>query len=106
MLPFVADHKAHMNRLENGGEFFASGPFIQEGVVGGDGLTILQTNAIEDARTLIQAEPLIQRGLREFDLRPRKLREGRLTITLNDSTSGFRLDSANHATPDGGSGSR
>jgi hypothetical protein len=29
----------------------------------GDGLTILQTSTIEDARALMQAEPLIQRGL-------------------------------------------
>ncbi len=84
MLPFVAEHLAYM--------LFASGPFIQEGVLVGDGLTILQTSTIEDARALMQAEPLIQRGLREFDLRPWELREGRMTITLNVSTSGFRLD--------------
>jgi uncharacterized membrane protein YphA (DoxX/SURF4 family) len=76
MLPFVAEHLAYMNQLENEGKLFASGPFIQEGVLVGDGLTILQTSTIEDARVLMQAEPLIQRALREFDLRPWELREG------------------------------
>jgi hypothetical protein len=41
----------------------------------------------------MQAEPLIKRSLREFDLRPWKLREGRMTIILNASTSSFRIDS-------------
>jgi uncharacterized protein len=101
MLPFVAEHLAYMNSLENEGKLFASGPFIQEGVLVGDGLTILQTSTIEDARTLMRAEPLIQRGLREFDLRPWELREGRMTITLSVSTSGFRLDALE--IPKGGS---
>jgi uncharacterized protein len=105
MLPFVAEHLAYMNQLENEGKLFASGPFIQEGVLVGDGLTILQTSTIEDARTLMQAEPLIQRGLREFDLRPWELREGRMTITLNVSTSGFRLDGPDFVIPNGGSDS-
>jgi uncharacterized protein len=34
MLPFVAEHLEYMNQLENEGKLFASGPFIQEGVLG------------------------------------------------------------------------
>ena len=92
LVPFVAEHLAYMSRLESAGKLFASGPFVQEGILAGDGLTILQTSTIEEADALMQAEPLIQRGLRQFDLRPWELREGRMTITLNGSTSGFRLD--------------
>jgi uncharacterized protein len=92
-----------MNRLENEGKLFASGPFIQEGVLVGDGLTILQTRTIENAVAPMCAEPLIQRGLRSFDLRPWELREGRVTITLNLSTSAFRLGDANLVIPNGGS---
>ena len=92
MLPFVAEHLEYMNQLENEGKLFASGPFIQEGVLVGDGLTILQTTTLEEARALMSAEPLIKRGLREFDLRPWELREGRMMITLNSSTSSFRLE--------------
>jgi uncharacterized protein len=92
MLPFVAEHLEYMNQLENEGKLFASGPFIQDGVLVGDGLTILQTSTLEEAQALISAEPLIKRGLREFELRPWELREGRMTITLNSSTSSFRLE--------------
>lgn len=93
ILPFVAEHLAYMNSLENEGKLFASGPFVQENVLVGDGMTIFQTGTIEEARTLMQAEPLIKRGMRIFDLRTWELREGRMTITLNASTSSFRLDS-------------
>ena len=94
LLPFVAEHLTYMNRLESAGKLFASGPFVQEGVLVGDGPTILQTETIEDANAhTMQAEPLIRRGLRQFDLRPWELREGRMTIVLNASTSSFRLDS-------------
>jgi uncharacterized protein len=92
MLAYVPEHLAYMNRMESEGNIFASGPFIQEGVLVGDGLTILQTNTIEEARAIMQAEPLIKRGLREFDLRLWELREGRMTITLNASTSSFHID--------------
>jgi uncharacterized protein YciI len=92
MLPFVAEHLEYMNQLENAGKLFASGPFIQEGVLVGDGLTILQTSTLVEADALMSAEPLIKRGLREFDLRPWELREGRMMITLNSSTSSFRLE--------------
>jgi uncharacterized protein len=93
LVPFVAEHLAHMSQLEGTGRLFASGPFVQEGILAGDGLTNPQTMTIEDADALIQADPLIQRGLRQFDLRPWELREGRMTITLNaSSTNGLQLD--------------
>jgi uncharacterized protein YciI len=91
MLPFVVEHLEYMNRLEDEGKLFASGPFIQEGVLVGDGLTILRSSTLEEAHALMWAEPLIKRGLRVFDLRPWELREGRIMITLNSSTSSFRL---------------
>jgi hypothetical protein len=36
-------------------------------------------------------EPLIKRGLRKFEPRKWELREGRMTITLNASTSKYSL---------------
>ena len=94
MLPHVAEHLAYMNRMEGEGKLFASGPFIEEGVLVGDGLTILQTDTLEEARAIMLAEPLIERGMRVFELRPWELREGRITVTLNASTSTFKLDSS------------
>jgi uncharacterized protein len=89
--PFVADHLVYMNKLEADGLLWASGPFIEEGVLVGDGLTILSTPTIEAAERLMREEPLIKRGLRTFELRKWELREGRMTITLHASTSGYSL---------------
>jgi uncharacterized protein YciI len=89
--PFVADHLAYMNRLEADGRLWASGPFIEEGVLVGDGLTILSTATIEEAQTAMKEEPLIKRGLRTFELRKWELREGRMTITLHASISKYSL---------------
>ena len=91
MLPHVAEHLRYMNRLEAEGFLFASGPFLQEGVLVGDGLTILQTDTIEQARALMDAEPLTAAGFRRYELRPWELREGRITVTLSASASSFHL---------------
>jgi uncharacterized protein len=89
--PFVAEHLAYMNALEADGRLWASGPFIEEGVRVGDGLTILSTATIEEAQTAMADEPLVKRGLRTFELRKWELREGRITISLNASTSTYSL---------------
>jgi len=98
MFPHVADHLEYMNDLEAKGLLFGSGPFLQPGVLVGDGLTILQTKTIEEAQTLMENEPLIKLGLRKFDLRPWELREGRINVTLNASTSSFALSSGERNT--------
>jgi hypothetical protein len=43
---FVAEHLVYMNALEADGRLWASGPFIEEGVLVGDGLTIQSTGTI------------------------------------------------------------
>jgi uncharacterized protein YciI len=88
---FVADHLAYMNVLEAEGRLWASGPFIEEGVLVGDGLTILSTNTIEEARQAMEEEPLIERRLPTFELRKLELREGRIDISLRASVSRFSL---------------
>jgi hypothetical protein len=45
--PFVAEHLDYTNVLEAERRLWASGPFIKEGVLVGDGLTILSTSTIE-----------------------------------------------------------
>jgi uncharacterized protein len=91
MLPYVAEHLEYMNSLEEKGMLFASGPFIHPGVLVGDGLTILQTDTLEEARALIESEPLIKLGFRTFELRLWELREGKISVTLNISKSNFNL---------------
>ena len=89
--PFVAEHLAYMNAMEADSLIWASGPFIEEGVVVGDGLTILSTDTIEEARQVMEEEPLIKRGLRSFELRKWELREGRIDISLRASVSRYSL---------------
>jgi uncharacterized protein YciI len=89
--PFVAEHLAYMNALETEGRLWASGPFIEEGVLVGDGLTILSTGSIEEARQCLQEDPLIKRGMRTFELRKWELREGRIDISLRASLSRYSL---------------
>ncbi len=91
MMPFAAEHLRYMNGLEDRGLLFASGPFIKEGVVVGDGLTILRTETIEEARRLMEEEPLVKRGMRRFELHRWELREGRISVSLNASRSTFDL---------------
>ncbi|MGA3246894.1 MAG: YciI family protein [Paraburkholderia sp.] len=91
MLPHVAEHLRYMNDLEERGILFASGPFVQEGVLVGDGLTILRAESLDHARQLMEEEPLIKLGMRTFELRKWELREGRISISLNASRSSFDL---------------
>jgi uncharacterized protein len=49
-----------MSALEAGERPWASGPFIEEGVLVGDGVTILSTSTIEEARQAMEEEPLIK----------------------------------------------
>jgi uncharacterized protein len=80
-----------MNSLEASGRLWASGPFIEEGVLVGDGLTILSTSTTDEARQAMEEEPLIKRGLRTFELRKWELREGRMDISLRASVSRYSL---------------
>ena len=89
--PFVAEHLAYMNALEADGRLWASGPFIEEGVFMGDGLTILSTGTIEEARRAMEEEPLIKRGLRSFELGTGSYARAGMDISLRSSISRYSL---------------
>ncbi|MGB8403750.1 MAG: YciI family protein [Mycobacterium sp.] len=91
VLPHRAEHLRWMSQREVDGVLWASAPFPAEGVVIGDGMTILNVATEEAARALMDDEPLIRRGLRTYELRAWELREGRITVELSASTSQFRL---------------
>jgi len=92
MLPFGAGHLRYMNELEACGVLLASGPFVQGGVIVGDGLTILNTSDAAKAPRLMEEEPLVKRGMRSFELRKWELRKGRISIKLHLSRSAFDLN--------------
>jgi hypothetical protein len=53
-----------MEELEAKGLLWASGPFVQPGVLVRDGLTIFRTDSVEEARKLIEDELLTKLNLR------------------------------------------
>jgi uncharacterized protein len=75
-------------KLEAEGRLWASGPFVVPGVLVGDGLTILQADTEEDARALMDAEPLTNLNLRTYELH---LWERRIIVEVNASASSAAL---------------
>jgi uncharacterized protein len=91
MEPYVAEHLQYMNGLEEQGLLWGSGPFIEPGVVVGDGLTIFNVAEEADVHKLMAEEPLVKRGLRSYSVRKWELREGKISIDLFLSQSRFGL---------------
>ncbi|WP_157817344.1 YciI family protein [Bradyrhizobium sp. SK17] len=92
MEPYVTEHLQYMSRLEEQGLLWASGPFIEPGVVVGDGLTIFNVAEEADVHRLMAEEPLVKRGLRSYSVRKWEVREGKISIELFLSQSRFALD--------------
>jgi uncharacterized protein YciI len=82
--PHLADHLEYMIGLEKKGLLFASGPFSPSGGgAPGDGMTILRTESLKQARAIAARDPFVLNGLRTFELREWTLNEGSLGITVN-----------------------
>lgn len=78
MLPYVPEHLRYMEAKED--NIFLSGPFIKEGQLVGEGLTVLRVDSEHDARALMEAEPLIKHGVRRYELKVWEVREGSLSF--------------------------
>jgi uncharacterized protein len=89
MEPHAPEHLRYMNGLEEQGRLWASGPFVQPGVLVGDGLTIFNASNEEDVHRLMQQEPLTKLGMRTYSVHRWELREGQIPISLLCSRSGF-----------------
>jgi uncharacterized protein len=89
MEPYVVDHLRYMNGLEDQGLLWGSGPFVEPGVLVGDGLTIFNVADEADVHRLMAEEPLVKRGLRSYTVRKWELREGNISIDLHLSRSKF-----------------
>jgi uncharacterized protein len=79
-----------MEELEAKGLLWASGPFVQPGVLVRDGLTIFRTDSVEEARKLIEDE-LTKLNLRMYEVHIWELREGKITVDLKASKSAFDM---------------
>lgn len=86
--PMLRAHLEYMIQLERQGTLFASGPLSGSP---GDGLSILRSASIEDARTIAMQDPFVIKGLRTFELREWTLMEGSIGLTLNCSDRSVEL---------------
>jgi hypothetical protein len=76
---------------EHEDKVFLSGPFIKSGRLVDEGLMILKTDREEDALEFMYNEPLVNRGLRRFELKVWEIREGSLTVRISAATSRYSL---------------
>jgi uncharacterized protein YciI len=87
--PHLAAHLEYMIKLEKKGLLFASGPFSPtDGTVPGEGMTILRTKSVKQARAIASRDPFFVNGLRTFEIREWTLNEGTfgLKVNLSDQT--------------------
>jgi uncharacterized protein len=88
--PFVGEHLAYMDALEAEGRLWASGPFIEEGVLVGDGLTILSTGTIDEAPGHGR-EAAYQARAPHVRTQKWELREGPIDISRHASVNRYSL---------------
>lgn len=88
----LPEHLQYMIGLEKAGILFASGPLgAGDGAVIGDGLTILNVETLDHARTLASIDPFVRAGARTFSVREWTLMEGRMQVTLSFSDKSLAL---------------
>ena len=88
----LSAHLEYMIGLEKKGVLFASGPLSDaEGVIRGDGLTILRAGGAEEARRIAEGDPFFVRGLRTFEVREWTVMEGALAIRVNFSDQSVEI---------------
>ena len=89
----LRDGLQYMIGLERAGILFASGPLgVGDGAAIGDGLTILNVDSLEHARTLAAIDPFVRSGARTFSVREWTLMEGRINVSLSFSSKSLEVD--------------
>lgn len=88
----LAEHLQYMIGLEKAGILFASGPLgAGDGAAVGDGLTILNVDSMEHARSLAGIDPFVRAGARSFTVREWTLMEGRINVSLSLSSKSLEV---------------
>ncbi|RFU44760.1 hypothetical protein D0B32_27090 [Paraburkholderia sp. DHOC27] len=89
-MPHIPEHIHYL--LEHEDKVFLSGPFVSEGHIVGEGMTVLYAATEQEAAAFMDNEPFIRRGLRRYELKLWELREGTLSIRTRLSATRFELD--------------
>lgn len=88
----LPEHLQYMIGLEKAGILFASGPLgAGDGAAVGDGLTILNVDTLEQARTIAGIDPFARAGARSFTVREWTLMEGRMQVTVSFSDKSMAM---------------
>ena len=88
-IPYLAEHLRYMAASEAG--VFLSGPFLKEGQLPSESMTILHTDSEIKAAEFMRNDPLVRRGLRRFDLKRWEILEGTLTFSCQLSAAQIHL---------------
>ena len=87
----LAKHLQFMIGLEQRGALFASGPFAPgNGAQIGDGLTILRAVSLDEAKVFANSDPFVIAGARTLRHPRMDLMEGRIGISLDFSSGGYK----------------
>ena len=78
----LEEHLAFMIGLEEKGVLFASGPFMENNVSDGGGMSIVRAVSANEARTILDRDPLVVAKVRKYDLREWHLMEGNIQVTV------------------------
>lgn len=89
IIPHIPEHLRYIAMSED--QIFLSGPFIREGQLVGEEMTVLHTDSEVKAAEFMRKDPLVKLGLSRFELKQWELREGTLNIVARLSESSFTM---------------
>lgn len=90
--PHLEAHLDFMIKLEEAGVLFASGPlFSADGIMTGEGITLLRAASFEEARTIAERDPFVREGLRTFSIKRWTINEGRIDLSVRLSDRSGRV---------------
>lgn len=91
---FRENHFAFVRELEQSGQLFMAGPFIDEtsGKPSGSGLFIMRGNSVDEVDAIMRQDPYFTNGFRSYEIQPWRLNEGYFSMNLNLSDRSLTLD--------------
>ena len=89
----LAEHLAYQVELESQNIMFAAGPFADDDAQQwqGEGMVIIRADSLEHAHEIAAADPMHERGARDYRVRPWLLNEGSITINVTYSNGGRKV---------------
>ena len=89
----LAEHLTYIGSLEESGAVMFAGPLSDDSgtQMQGVGMLVLQAASIEEARQLVEIDPMHVSGARAFTLRKWMINEGSVTMTMKLSSRAVGL---------------